>query len=111
MQDTDSLGFEWIDANDTANNVISFLRFGTDGSVVACIFNFSGVDRTDYRLGLPRAGVWDEILNIDADAYSGTGKGNLGSVTADGPSWHGRSTSAQLMLPANSAIWLAPRNA
>ncbi|UPW11060.1 1,4-alpha-glucan branching protein GlgB [Gordonia terrae] len=108
-QDTDPLGYEWIDANDTANNVISFLRYGTDGSVVACLFNLSGSDRSDYQVGLPSAGVWDEILNTDADAYSGAGRGNMGSVTADGPSYHGRPVSARVMLPANSAIWLVPR--
>lgn len=108
-QDITPLGYEWIDANDTANNVISFLRFGEDGSVVACIFNFSGSDRVDYQVGLPQGGVWEEILNTDADAYSGAGKGNLGAVTADGPSYHGRPASARVMLPANSAIWLAPR--
>ena len=108
-QDIDPLGYEWIDANDTANNVISFLRYGTDGSVVACLFNLSGSDRADYQVGLPLAGVWDEILNTDADAYSGAGRGNMGSVTADGPSYHGRPVSARVMLPANSAIWLVPR--
>uniref|UniRef100_UPI003D92D512 1,4-alpha-glucan branching protein GlgB n=1 Tax=Gordonia sp. B7-2 TaxID=3420932 RepID=UPI003D92D512 len=107
-QDTDPLGYEWIDANDTANNVISFLRYGSDGSVVACLFNFSGSDRDSYRVGLPEGGVWEEILNTDADAYNGAGKGNMGAVTADGPSWHGRPTSARVMIPANSAIWLAP---
>ncbi|MGV9480074.1 1,4-alpha-glucan branching protein GlgB [Gordonia aichiensis] len=107
-QDTDSAGYEWIDANDTANNVISFLRWGSDGSVMACLFNFSGIDRSDYRVGLPRGGTWTEVLNTDAAAYSGAGKGNLGAVTADGPGWHGREVSASVMLPANSAIWLAP---
>lgn len=107
-QDTDPQGYEWIDANDTANNVISFLRWGSDGSVVACLFNFSGADRSDYRVGLPRAGTWTEILNTDAAAYSGAGKGNLGSVQADGEGWHGRPVSASVTIPANSAIWLAP---
>lgn len=107
-QDGTPLGYEWIDANDTANNVISFLRWGSDGSVVACLFNFSGSDRENYRVGLPIAGVWEEILNTDSAAYEGAGKGNLGSVVADGPAWHGRDTSASVVIPANSAIWLAP---
>lgn len=110
-QDCEPRGYEWIDANDTANNVASFLRYGSDGSVVACVFNFSGSDRDSYQLGLPIAGEWDEILNTDSSAYSGAGKGNMGKVIADGPSWHGRPQSATVMLPANSAIWLAPRRA
>ncbi|MXP22627.1 1,4-alpha-glucan branching protein GlgB [Gordonia sp. HNM0687] len=107
-QDTTPNGYEWIDANDTANNVISFLRFGRDGSVMACLFNFSGSERADHRVGLPRSGTWNEVLNTDSVAYSGAGKGNLGSVVADGPGWHGRETSAQVTIPANSAVFLAP---
>lgn len=107
-QDESSAGYEWIDADDTANNVISFLRWGTDGSVVACLFNFSGSDRPDYRVGLPNAGIWQEILNTDASAYSGAGRGNMGTVSAASPGRHGRPVSAAVMLPANSAIFLAP---
>ncbi|MFT4125920.1 MAG: 1,4-alpha-glucan branching protein GlgB [Gordonia sp. (in: high G+C Gram-positive bacteria)] len=106
-RDTDPGGYEWIDANDTTNNVLSFLRRGTDGSLVACLFNFSGAPHADYRVGLPAAGVWQEILNTDAHVYAGTGAGNLGQVTTDDVGWHGREQSARVMLPANSAIWLA----
>lgn len=107
-RDTDPTGYEWIDANDTANNVISFLRYGSDGSVIACLFNFSGSDRADYRVGLPAAGTWAEILNTDSCAYEGSGKGNLGSVVTDDKPWHARPVSATVLLPANSAIWLTP---
>ena len=55
-QDTKPEGYSWIDANDSANNVLSFLRFGSDGSVMACVFNFSGAEHSRYRLGLPHAG-------------------------------------------------------
>ena len=77
-QDTSPGGFSWIDANDTANNVLSFLRFGTDGSIVACLFNFSGSPHANYRVGLPERGEWREILNTDAEIYAGSGWGNLG---------------------------------
>src|SRR5207302_827320 len=40
--DAEGAGFQWIDANDAEGNVLSFLRWGTDGSAVACIANFSG---------------------------------------------------------------------
>ncbi|MGC5245327.1 1,4-alpha-glucan branching protein GlgB [Gordonia sp. DT219] len=107
-RDTDPAGYEWIDANDTANNVISFLRHGSDGSVLACLFNFSGADRSNYRVGLPVPGTWTEVLNTDSSAYEGSGQGNLGSVVTDDKPWHARPVSAAVMLPANSAIWLAP---
>ena len=52
-QDQDPAGFSWIDANDSTNNVFSFLRTGSDGGHVACVSNFSAVPHNDYRLGLP----------------------------------------------------------
>ena len=107
-QDTTPDGYSWIDANDSTNNVLSFLRFGTDGSVMACIFNFAGAEHSSYRLGLPHTGRWHEILNTDATTYHGAGAGNLGSVQATPHPWHGRPASAVLVLPPTSALWLTP---
>jgi len=107
--DTSPGGYAWIDANDARNNVLSFLRYGHDGSVVACLYNFSGTTHSDYRVGLPEPGTWGEILNTDAVAYRGGGVGNLGSVEAAPRSWHGRPASARVTLPAHGAIWLSPQ--
>lgn len=104
--DTSPGGYSWIDANDTENNVLSFLRYGTDGSVVACLFNFSGTVHESYRVGLPEPGLWQEVLNTDAEAYHGSGRGNYGQVLATTDGWHGRPASAAVTLPALSAIWL-----
>ncbi|MCV7229944.1 1,4-alpha-glucan branching protein GlgB [Mycolicibacterium komossense] len=107
-QDTRPEGYSWIDANDSANNVLSFLRFGDDGSVMACVFNFSGAEHSRYRLGLPHAGRWREVLNTDATVYNGAGAGNMGGVEATEEPWHGRPASAVLVLPPTSALWLVP---
>ncbi len=107
-QDTKPEGYSWIDANDSANNVLSFLRYGSDGSVLACVFNFSGAEHSSYRLGLPHTGIWREVLNSDATDYNGTGVGNYGAVEATEEPWHGRPASATLVLPPNGAIWLEP---
>jgi 1,4-alpha-glucan branching enzyme len=107
-QDTKPEGYSWIDANDSGNNVLSFLRFGKDGSALACIFNFSGSEHCEYRLGLPSAGRWREVLNTDATVYNGGGAGNMGGVDATDDPWHGRPASAVLVLPPNSALWLEP---
>ncbi len=106
--DGEPRGFEWIDANDSSGNVFSWLRWGADGSVVACVVNFSSVPRETYRLGLPHAGTWSEVLNTDAVAYGGSGVGNLGKVEASDDSWHGRPASALLRVPPLAAIWLTP---
>ncbi|ODR11503.1 1,4-alpha-glucan branching enzyme [Mycolicibacillus koreensis] len=106
--DSDPAGYSWIDANDSANNVLSFLRYGTDGSVLACVFNFAGTEHSRYRLGLPTPGRWREVLNTDATEYRGGGVGNLGGVDATARTWHGRPASAELVLAPLSALWLEP---
>ncbi len=104
--DDDPEGFEWIDANDAANNVFSWLRFGSDGSVMACVSNMAPVVRNSYRIGLPRAGRWSEVLNTDAQIYGGSGVGNLGGVAAAPDAWHGREASAHIVLPPLATVWL-----
>jgi 1,4-alpha-glucan branching enzyme len=110
--DTTPDGFSWIDANDATGNVLSFLRHGTtpDGNptVLACVANFAGRPNEAYRIGLPFAGRWHEILNTDADTYGGSGVGNLGTVTAHAQPWHGRPASAVLRLPPAGVLWLVP---
>lgn len=107
-RDTKPEGYSWIDANDSANNVLSFLRFGDDGSMMACVFNFSGSEHSSYRLGLPHAGTWREVLNTDSDNYHGSGIGNYGAVEATDEPWHGRPASAVMVLPPLAALWFEP---
>ncbi len=107
-QDGEPAGFSWIDANDATSNVYSFLRWGTDGSVLACVTNFAGVPHEGYRLGLPSAGSWTEVINTDSTAYAGSGVGNLGAVEAAAAPWHGRPASATLRLPPLGTLWLCP---
>ena len=109
-QDTSPAGFEWIDANDAAGNVLSFLRWGDDGSVLACLANFAGNPYENYRVGLPRPGPWHEVLNTDSEIYGGSGVGNLGEVIADETTQHGRPYSALLRLPPAGALWLTCHN-
>ncbi len=111
QQDSAPAGFEWIDANDRSGNVLSFLRFGSDGSALACVANFSAVPYYDYQIGLPSAGVWAEVVNTDADVYGGSGVGNMGSVLAADASWHGRPASATITIPPLAVLWLAPEDA
>ncbi len=105
-QDTVPAGFAWIDANDAANNVFSFLRWGDDGSVLACVANFAGQPHEGYRLGLPRPGRWEEAINTDADTYTGSGVGNLGAVLATDAPWHGQPYSTVLRVPPLGTLWL-----
>ncbi|MGH3682412.1 MAG: 1,4-alpha-glucan branching protein GlgB, partial [Natronosporangium sp.] len=95
-QDPSPAGFQWLACDDAAGNLLAFLRWGTDGSVLACVVNFSGTGKHRYRIGLPYGGRWAEVINTDAGGYGGSGEGNLGAVTADGPPCHGQPASAAL---------------
>lgn len=105
-QDDRPEGFQWINADDSTNNVVSFVRYGTDGSVVACVYNLSGTTQEIYKIGVPRGGQWTEILNTNASRYEGSGYGENGTVTAVEHGWNGQAHSIDLVLPANTAVWL-----
>jgi 1,4-alpha-glucan branching enzyme len=102
-------GFRWVTPDDRAGNVLSFLRQGADGSVLACVSNFSGSIHRGYQLGLPLAGRWREVINTDAVEYGGAGEGNLGTVTASAKGLHGLPARTELTLPALSTLWLTPQ--
>ena len=105
-RDSDPGGFSWIDANDADNNVFSFLRWDNQDGALACVANFAGVPHEGYRVGLPYAGHWDEVLNTDAATYTGSGVGNLGRVEADASPWHAQPASVTLRLPPLGTLWL-----
>ncbi|HEY0506517.1 MAG TPA: 1,4-alpha-glucan branching protein GlgB, partial [Blastococcus sp.] len=132
--DAEPAGFQWIDANDATGNVLSFLRYGKPapesaepgatagtgdvdtpevggpsigaGSALACVVNFAGSPHSQYRIGLPRPGRWREVLNSDAEAYGGSGVGNLGGVVAVAEPWHGQPYSATVAAPPLGTVWL-----
>jgi 1,4-alpha-glucan branching enzyme len=104
--DADPGGFEWIDANDSEQSVLTFLRKGKSKSamvLVAC--NLTPVVRERYRVGVPLGGRWEEILNSDAATYGGSGQGNLGGIAAEPIAAHGRPWSLSLRLPPLAAVF------
>ncbi|MGR3484575.1 MAG: 1,4-alpha-glucan branching protein GlgB [Paracoccaceae bacterium] len=105
VRDCEPAGFDWVDGGDAEQSVVSFLRHGRDGDtpvLVAC--NFTPVPRFDFRLGVPRAGEWREILNTDADAYGGSGVGNYGRAWAEAQPRHGQPCSLSITLPPLSVV-------
>jgi 1,4-alpha-glucan branching enzyme len=102
-------GFEWIDAGNADQNVLSFVRRDAHGHPgIACIANFAPVVRYDFRVGLPLPGQWTEVLNTDALPYGGSGIGNMGTVDAEAEPMHAFAYSARLTLPPLAVLWLAP---
>jgi 1,4-alpha-glucan branching enzyme len=104
-RDADPEGFVWINADDSAHNVLSFLRVGFDGKPVAVVVNYAGVPHENYRLGLPAGGAWKELLNTDSTIYGGSGVGNLGRIEAKDRGHQGWEYSADLRLPPLGAVF------
>ncbi|SEJ43362.1 MULTISPECIES: 1,4-alpha-glucan branching protein GlgB [unclassified Variovorax] len=108
--DFSAAGFEWITADDEEKSVFAFLRKSADGSPpVLVVSNMTPVPRTNYVLGVPKGGLWREVINTDAAEFGGAGWGNLGGVEAAPVRSHGRMQSVSLTLPPLSTLILEQR--
>ena len=81
-RDCEAEGFEWLVVDDAAASVFAWLRKAPGAPPIAVISNMTPALHGHYRLPLPRDGQWREVLNSDAEVYGGSGKGNLGEITA-----------------------------
>ena len=98
--DCDPGGFEWIDCDDADSSTVTLIRKGkSSATIILVVCNFTPVPRYSYRLGSPRGGFWQEILNSDASEYGGSNMGNLGGVEAVPVGLHGRAHSLTITLP------------
>ncbi|MDZ4230933.1 MAG: 1,4-alpha-glucan branching protein GlgB, partial [Dehalococcoidales bacterium] len=98
--DFDPAGFEWVDASDALQSIISFIRKGkSTGDILLVIGNFTPMTHFNYRVGVPRGGSWTEILNSDAGEYGGSGQGNPATVEAQEIPTHGRPYSLEITVP------------
>jgi 1,4-alpha-glucan branching enzyme len=98
-------GSQWIDADDSDNSVLTYMRYGRDREspvLIAC--NFTPVPRRGYRVGVPLAGHWREVLNSNAAVYGGTDEGNFGGVLSEEKECHGHAQSLLLNLPPLAAV-------
>ncbi len=110
--DCEPFGFEWVDANDSAQSVTTFLRRGRrKDDVLLVAVNYTPVPRHNYRIGVPVGGTWTEVLNTDATTYWGSGMGNLGEIAASPMPYRKSPRSLTVTLPPLAAIILKPTKA
>ena len=102
-RDCEPEGFGWLIVDDTQNSVFAWMRNAPGARPIAIVSNFTPVPRSGYRVPLPHAGRWREIVNTDAEAYGGSGAGNKGAVSATA---EGKGASALMTLPPLSTIML-----
>ena len=101
-------GFKWIDANDSQNSILSFMRYDKSTKhPVIIVANFTPVPRHNYRVGVPEDARWIEILNSDAKQYGGSGMGNFGGVTSNPVPYHGEEQSINVLLPPLGVVMFA----
>jgi 1,4-alpha-glucan branching enzyme len=105
--DFENGGFEWVDCHDWNQSVLSYLRISRNGEgITLTVLNFTPVPRTNYIVGVPRAGYWREVLNSDGTVYGGSGMHNFGGVEASPNPSHGRYHSLALTVPPLAAVVL-----
>ena len=105
--DFDEYGFQWIDCDDKKNSVISFMRREkTDGEWLVIVANFTPQNHSNYRIGVPVKGFYEEIFNTDASQYGGSNLGNMGGKSTDSYNIHSYENSIDLCLPPLSVLVL-----
>ena len=107
--DSEAQGFEWIDFSDPDTQLVSFIRRGSKADdFLIFIFNLTPVPRGPYRIGVPRGGFYQELLNTDSSHYDGTGMGNLGGIEADAVPFHLRDYSIEMTIPPLCGLVFKP---
>jgi 1,4-alpha-glucan branching enzyme len=107
--DCDPDGFRWVIGDDRSNSVFAWLRLAADAEPVLVICNMTPVPRERYRVGVPRHGVWAELMNSDAAVYGGSNLGNCGELETQPLPAHGYNASLELTLPPLAVIALRHR--
>jgi len=106
-RDAVSTGFRWVVGDDRSNSVFAFLRYGSEADPpVLVVCNMTPVPRHSYGIGVPRPGLWRELLNTDSVLYGGSNMGNAGAVETTPVQQHGEAQSLVLTLPPLAAVYL-----
>ena len=100
-------GFQWIDVEDRANSVLSWVRRAGEEHVVVAL-NLTPVPREDYRIGAPQAGTYVELLSSDAERFGGSEVQTLAEVHTEDAPFHGYPQSMRLVLPPLGGVVLTP---
>lgn len=92
-------GFQWIDVDNQSQSIISFRRIDRQGREILILINFTPVAREDFLLGVPSAGVYEEIFNSDCEEFGGSGVINVGDLESTGIPWNNAEDSLKLRVP------------
>uniref|UniRef100_UPI00404B7062 1,4-alpha-glucan branching protein GlgB n=1 Tax=Cephaloticoccus sp. TaxID=1985742 RepID=UPI00404B7062 len=103
--DLNSTGFQWLACYDNEASVIAYLRLNAEHrEMLAVVGHFTPVVRKNYRLGVPRGGMWREVLNTNSEFYGGSGLGNGGGCHTEPVAADGHGQSIALTLPPYATL-------
>jgi 1,4-alpha-glucan branching enzyme len=105
--DLDPSSFQWIQVESAQANVLAFIR-RSNGRHLFCVANLSPVPKQGYRIGLPQADPYIEVLNTDLERYGGSGVTNAGHILPEVKGWDAQPASYLFALPPLSVLWLVP---
>ncbi|MFZ7102012.1 MAG: 1,4-alpha-glucan branching protein GlgB [Peptococcaceae bacterium] len=106
-EDHDWDGFKWLDADNSEQSIVSFIRYGKkkqESVVVIC--NFTPATYQNFRQGVPDEGIFQEVFNSDDEVYGGSGQKNSLDLETEKISWHNQSCSLELTIPPLAVIFL-----
>jgi len=106
-------GIEIIDADNRAESVLSFIRKGDKGDkgdILVCVFNLTPVERKDFTIGLPIAGIYEEVLNTEMEEFGGVWKEGNPDTRTQKANWKDYENTLSFTLPAlGASIWRVKR--
>jgi len=105
--DHDWSGFTWLDADNSEQNILSYIRTSAGGrSRLICALNFGVQTYKGFRIGVPKLGIYKEVFNSDAPSYGGSGQILNKSVTAQKIPMHGQPYSIEITIPpVGGTVW------
>ena len=109
VHDGNAMGFEWMSCDDRKSSVVSFVRRGeTAKKQLLFVCNFHTNEYRDYRVGVPCAGHYKEVLNSDAEEFGGKNRVNsFKPLKAEAVPHDGREHSITFSLPPLTTVVFA----
>ncbi len=104
QKDCQPEGFEWLDHENAAQSIYSFIRYGHNTAPVVVVCNFTNAVHHDFALGVPVAGVYQELINTDLTIYQGSGQGNVTGVNSENTPWQGQNQRISITVPPMATV-------
>ena len=104
-RDYDPSGFQWIDANNSQQSILSFIRYGNNPEdSLIFIINFTPTVYYDFHLGVPEVGHYQEVFNSDNSEFGGSGQHMDYKIPTISEGIHGFEQKIAIKIPPQGAI-------